>query len=351
MKKEHAADKVGLVVKTVVSHFIVWIARSSVDQWCFDLGTTSTTAQQLSGLGVNLFKSSVILFIVVWPGHMPICWYNKKSNEHAIFRAIYDIRTSNKQPQQAMREPKTKPKLAKRRENKRKERDCVNFSLISAGVVLHFIVWTHATVYDWSFQAQSLSHSRSAAVDRTSFYLVILTESIHSNRGKLMTAFILLFTLIQMGNKQKIMIKRLWLNELTVLAGNVNVLTHRSMMNLHEIKHRVDRSVFYDGILFLFFHYKIHGLQLCSDRWYQILWFLSIYMSEFLSFFCIKNEYFYCLILEDESSTFNNILRIGKFNAWIEHRAAMDERETGEIKQLKHQIENILLQTVNLSQI
>lgn len=105
MKKEHAADKLRLagwlaswwsVVKTVVSILLFW---SSVDQRCSaGMTTAQQQQQQPCRFGVNLFKSSVTLFIVVWPGHIPICWYNKKnkSNNHAIFRAIYDIRTSNK---------------------------------------------------------------------------------------------------------------------------------------------------------------------------------------------------------------------------------------------------------------
>lgn len=70
-------------------HFIVLIgpiiSRSVV------FAAVTTTAQhhqqqpQPCQFGVNLFKSSVTLFIVVWPGHMPTSWYNKKSRTSMQF--------------------------------------------------------------------------------------------------------------------------------------------------------------------------------------------------------------------------------------------------------------------------
>lgn len=107
-------------------------------------------------------------------------------------------------------------------------------------------------------------------------------------------------------------------------------------------------------IAFYFFKSQIYRLQLYSDRWYQILWFLSIYMSvcvRILLYFCIYNEFFLLLILGDESPTFKNILLTGKFDTWTGDQKWRTER-MGKLKNERKKLNcKRPLKTVSLSQI
>lgn len=199
---------------------------------------------------------------------MPICQYNKKNRTSMQFFGQFmtfqqhSINGSNR----------PMPRMV----DKTKNRTMILW--ISIGSSFSFIVWPlNACHRLWLFYLASLS-LLNETFDETFYRDFDRIDTFTKKNDDL------LFTLIQMGNKHKIMIKRL-----DCARPFVNMLKFAcSMMNLHEIEHRIDRSTFMIAFFFCFQNH-IHRLQLYSDSWYQILWLLSIYMSV-----CVRSLLFFC---------------------------------------------------------
>lgn len=210
MKKEHAADNFGLADDRL------WKLLFPID--CFDrpiIRRSVVSARGDNGVpgSGSIFFKVLLLYLLLFD--LDTCRFadtiKNKSNKHAIFWAIYDIRTSNNGLNSLNRSIEQHP--SRKQNNTWKEHDRVSFQAWTiAGVVLHFLQFLYC---------MNTCHRLWSVFLDTLLPISWFWQNRYIQREKLMTAFILLFTLIQMGNKHKIMIKRLWLNELTVLARSL----------------------------------------------------------------------------------------------------------------------------------